>query len=272
MEFLSNPFLQMALFAGFAASVASGVVGSYVVVKRIVFISGSISHSVLGGMGFFLWLKRTYGLTALTPIHGAFFAALLSAYLMGWIHLKHREREDTVIAAVWAIGMAVGVIFIALTPGYNAELMNFLFGNILWVSQSDLTLLFGFDLFVLAVVFLFHRRFLAVCFDEEQATLQKLPIKQLYFLLLSLIAISVVLLIQVVGAILVIAMLTLPPAIASGFTDRLSRVMLIAVLLGSFFTFVGTFFSYNLNWPPGATIALTAAVFYALSLVKRRYC
>ena len=124
-----NPFLLLALWAGLAASVASGVIGSYVVVKRIVSISGSIAHSVLGGMGAFLWLKRTYNLEFLTPLYGALFAGILSALIMGWIHLKYKEREDTVIAALWATGMSVGVIFIALTPGYNVELLNFLFGT-----------------------------------------------------------------------------------------------------------------------------------------------
>src|SRR5580700_4832986 len=124
--FQANPFLFMSLMAGLAASITSGIIGSYVVSKRIVFISGSIAHSVLGGMGFTLWLKRAHGITWLTPLHGALFAALLSALLIGWIHLKYRQREDTVIATLWSTGMAIGVIFVALTPGYNVELMNFL--------------------------------------------------------------------------------------------------------------------------------------------------
>src|SRR5579872_2633789 len=141
--FQTNPFLQFALLAGCAASITSGIIGSYVVVKRIVFISGSIAHSVLGGMGFCLWLKRTYQIDWLDPLHGAIAAALISALLIGWIHLKYREREDTVIAALWSTGMSIGVIFIALTPGYAVELMHFLFGNILWVSRGDIQLLLG---------------------------------------------------------------------------------------------------------------------------------
>jgi len=265
-----NPFLQMALFAGFAASIASGIIGSYVVVKRIVFISGSIAHSVLGGMGFFLWLKRSYDIQILTPLQGALLAALLSALLIGWIHLKYKQREDTVIAAIWSTGMSAGVIFIALTPGYSVELMNFLFGNILWVSKSDLLMLICLDTAIILLTSLLHRRFLAICFDEEQAFLQGLPVNALYLLLLILVAISVVLLIEVVGAILVIAMLTLPAALAGNFTYRLSLMMILAVLFGCFFTLTGTYISYFLNWPPGATIALTAALFYSLSLLTRR--
>ena len=265
-----NPFLLMAIFAGLAASFASGIIGTYVVVKRIVSMSGSIAHSVLGGMGVCLWLRRTYGLDFLTPLQGALAAGLLSALLMGWIHLKYREREDTVIAAIWATGMSIGVIFIALTPGYNVELTNFLFGNILWVSQSDIKLLLLLDGLIAAVVALFYRRFLAICFDEQQAILQKMPVQTLYLLLLCLVAIAVVLLIQVVGAILVITMLAIPAAIAGTLTQTLSRMMLLAVLFGALFTFLGMYFSYALNWPPGATISLVAAVFYALSLIRKR--
>jgi len=268
--FLSNLFLQYALFASFAASIASGVIGSYVVVKRIVFISGSISHSVLGGMGFCLWVNRHYEIPWLSPLQGALASGILSALLIGWIHLKYREREDTVIAALWSTGMSIGVIFTTLTPGYTAELMSFLFGNILWVSQRDIHLLLGLDLLVITLVAIFHRKFLAICFDEKQALLQGIAVHSLYLLLLCLIAISVVLLIQVVGAVLVITMLTIPAAIASTLTHRLSSIMVIAVALGWLFSFLGLSFSYTLNWPPGATIALTAALFYTFSLLKKK--
>ena len=265
-----NPFLLLALAAGFAASFASGVIGSFVVVKRIVSISGSIAHSVLGGMGVCLWLRRNYGLDFLTPLQGALAAGLLSALLMGWIHLKYKEREDTVIAAIWATGMSIGVIFIALTPGYNVELLNFLFGNILWVSHSDIILLLSLDVLIAASVAIFYRRFLAICFDEQQALLQKVPVHTLYLLLLCLVAIAVVLLIQVVGAILVITMLAIPAAIAGTLTHTLARMMVVATLLGALFTFLGMYFSYELNWPPGATISLVAALFYSLSLFRKK--
>ncbi|MBI2742682.1 MAG: metal ABC transporter permease [Chlamydiales bacterium] len=268
--FQTHPFLLMSLLAGLAASITSGIIGSYVVSKRIVFISGSIAHSVLGGMGVCLWLRRVLGIEWLTPLHGALFAALLSALLIGWIHLKYRQREDTVIATLWSTGMAIGVIFIALTPGYNVELMNFLFGNILWVSSSDLQLLFGLDLITIALVAIFHRRFVAVCFDEEQALLQGINIRAIYLLLLALVAISVVILIQVVGAILVIAMLAIPAAMASEMTHRMGLMMLIAIGFGCLFSITGTTASYLLNWPPGATISLTAACFYSFSLLRKK--
>jgi len=268
--FLTNHFLRMALFASMSASVAGGMIGSYVVIKRIVFISGSIAHSVLGGMGIALYLKRVYAITWLEPLHGALIAAILSAFLIGWIRLYYKQREDTVIAALWAFGMSIGVIFISLTPGYNVELTNFLFGSILWTSASDLSMLLILDGVILAVVLLCHRRFLAICFDEAQASLQKIPVKRLYFLLLSLIAITVVILIQVVGAILVIAILSLPAAIANTFTHRLSKMMLLAILLGLLISIVGMTLAFFLNWPPGATISLTATCLYMLNLIRRK--
>ncbi len=257
-----HPFLFTSLLAGIASSITSGIIGSYVVIKRIVFISGSIAHSVLGGMGLFLWLKRTYHWEWLDPLYGALLAAILSAFLIGWIHLKYREREDTVIAAIWSTGMALGVIFVSLTPGYNVELMNFLFGNILWISHSDLVLLMSLTLLVIALTALLHQKFQAVCFDETEAELRGVSVKKYYLILLNLVAISVVILIQIVGAILVIAMLAIPAAIASHFSKKLSHLMIRAIILGAFFTTIGLALSFYLNWPPGATIALVAALAY----------
>ena len=264
---LSFPFLMTSVLAGLASSITSGIIGSYVVVKRIVFISGSIAHSVLGGMGFFLWLKRKYQLDWLDPLYGALIAAILSALLIGWIHLKYREREDTVIAAIWSTGMALGVIFISLTPGFNVELMNFLFGNILWISNSDLILLSSLTGLVLLITLALHQKFQAVCFDENEAELRGISPTKYYLILLNLVAVSVVILIQIVGAILIIAMLAIPAAIASHFSRKLSEMMVKAVGFGIVFTMVGLAASFYLNWPPGATIALVAAAAYSLHLM-----
>lgn len=264
---MMNPLLLAAVFAGLMASVVSGIVGSYVVVKRIVFISGSISHSVLSGIGLCLWLERAKGIEWMNPMYGALAAALISALIMGWIRLHYREREDSVIAALWTIGMAVGVLFISQTPGFNVELTNFLVGNILWVTPIDLYTLAGLDLIVVLLVLCLHKRFLAICFDEEQAQLQGVSVNTLYLLMLALIAISIVLLIQVVGIILVMTMLTIPAAIANLFTAKLSRMMLIAIVLNGCFCFMGTAAAFHLDWPAGATIALSAGIIYVLSLV-----
>jgi len=263
----SNPLLLTALFAGFAASIVSGIIGSYVVVKRIVFIAGSISHSVLSGIGLAIWLERAKGITWISPLYGALAAAILSALLLGYFHLHYRQREDSVIAALWSIGMAVGVLFISQTPGYNVELTNFLIGNILWVSKTDLYVLWGLDLFVIIIALCLHKRFLAICFDEEQARLQGLPVNFLYMLLLILIAVSIVLLIQVVGIILVLTMLTIPAAIANLITSSLSKMMVIAIFISALFCLLGNAIAYDMDWPTGATIALLAGLAYVAALI-----
>jgi zinc transport system permease protein len=266
----TNPLLLAAVLAGLASSIVSGIIGSYVVVKRIGFISGSISHSVLSGIGFSLWLERTKGAEWISPLFGALIAAILSALIIGWIHLYYRQREDSVIAALWAIGMAVGVLFISQTPGFNVELTNFLVGNVLWVTHADLITLLCLDLFILGVVFCLHKRFLLICFDEEQARLQGISVNKLYILLLILIAVSIVLLIQVVGVLLVMAMLTIPASIANLFTSSLSRIMIIAVGLSAFFCVSGIGAAYHLDWPGGATIALLAGLAYVASLFYKK--
>jgi len=262
-----NPLLLAALFGGWAASIVSGIIGSYVVVKRIVFIAGSISHSVLSGIGLCIWLERTQGIAWASPLYGALAAAIGSALIIGWMHLKYRQREDSVIAALWSIGMAIGVLFISQTPGFNVELTNFLIGNILWVSTTDLYILGALDIIVILLVTCLHKRFLAICFDEEQARLQGLNVSLLYILLLVLIAISIVLLIQVVGIILVMTMLTIPAAIANLLTSSLSRMMGVAIAISCSFCLAGNWVAYHLDWPTGATIALLAGIVYVVSLL-----
>jgi zinc transport system permease protein len=264
---LENSLLLSALIAGLASSVVSGIIGSYVVVKRIVFISGSISHSVLAGIGFCIWLERTKGVDWLSPLFGALVAAIASALIIGWIRIHYRQREDSVIAALWSIGMAIGVLFISQTPGYNVELSNLLVGNILWVTHTDLYILIALDVIILFTVLCMHKRFLAICFDEEQAQLQGLHVNSLYLLLLVLTAISIVLLIQVVGIILVMTMLTIPPAIANLFTMSLSKMMIAAVAINCLFCISGMDLAYYMDWPAGATIALCAGVSYVVCLL-----
>jgi len=263
---MNYPTLQMALFGAIGASVASGIIGSYVVVKRIVSLSGSIAHAVLSGMGCAVYLKYTYQLDWLNPIYGALVAACLSACIIGLVHLYFREREDAVIAMIWSIGMATGVIFIAQVPGYSTELMHFLLGNVLWTSSSDLLILGALDLCILVIVFCFHSRFVQICFDEKQAKLRNLNVCGLYLLLLLLIALSIVILIQIVGIILILSMLALPASIANTFTKRLPVMMVIAVGLNILFSVGGLAISYKLDWPAGATIALFSGMIYLVNL------
>lgn len=262
----TNPLLLAALLAGIAASVVSGIIGSYVVVKRIVFIAGSLSHAVLGGIGCCIWLEQVHGVSWVSPLYGALITAILSALLIGWIHLNYRQREDSAIAALWSIGMAIGILFISQTPGFNTELTNFLVGNILWVSSADLYLLATLDIGMILLIACLHKRLLAICFDEDQATLQGQPVRALYLLLLVLIAISIVLLIQVVGIVLVMTMLTIPAAVANLLTTRLSHMMVVAVILSALFCMTGNATAYYLDWPSGATISLLAGITYVCCL------
>jgi zinc transport system permease protein len=269
--FIDNPFVQMALWACLLASLASGVIGSFVVIKRISFIAGSIAHSILAGMGLCLWLQRSYDLPWCDPILGAFASAIGSALLLGWVHLNYRQREDAVIAAIWSTGMAIGMIFLSLTPGTNVELLNYLFGNILFIDTPDLIHLAILNAVILAVVAFYYRRFLALCFDEEQALLQGVAVRRLYLLLLSLVAVSIVLLMQIIGIILVIALLTIPATLASLFTNRLSVMMAAAAAFCALFSVLGIGTAIALNWPPGATIALLAAAGYLVLLpIKKK--
>jgi len=273
MEFLAalseNVFLQTALATGLLASVACGVVGSFVVTRRITYIAGSVAHCVLGGIGLARYLQVVHGWTFFDPLIGALLAAIGSSLVIGWVSLKAKEREDTIIGATWAIGMAIGVLFIAKTPGYNENLMSYLFGNILLISRSEIGLIVVLDLFVLSVCGLFYKKLLAVCFDEEFARLRGVNVEFYYLLLLCLTALTVVLLTTVVGIILVIALLTLPAAIAGLFSRTLLRMMLWGSLLCAVFTVGGLAASYDLNLPPGATIIILAGIGYLLAVMGR---
>ncbi|WP_456379893.1 metal ABC transporter permease [Thiolapillus sp.] len=256
--FFQYGFLQTALLAGLLASIGCGIMGSYVVVKRIGYMAGGISHSVLAGMGAALFF-------GFSPMLGALLAALTAALLIGWIKIRWQAQEDTLIGAMWAIGMAIGVLFISRTPGYSTDLMSYLFGNILLVSTSQLWEMAALNILVTGMVLAFYRQFLAVSFDEEFARLRGVPVNFFYLLFLCLVALTVVLLVQVVGLILVIALLTLPAAIAGHYVHTLGRMMLLASILGMAFTTFGIWLSYTLDMPTGAIIILVAGGGYILS-------
>lgn len=259
---LGESFLQNALLGGLLASIGCGIMGSYVLVKRISFLAGGISHTALGGMGIAYFFGKL-------PIYGALAAAIIAALFIGWASLRRRQHEDTLIGAFWAIGMAVGVLFIARTPGYNVDLMSYLFGNILLVRHADLYLMAALDAIIVLVTLAFYNQFLAVCFDARFARLRGVPVDFFYLLLLCLVALTVVLLIQVVGLILVIALLTLPAAIAAQYAQSLNRMMLLATLLGMGFTLCGLYIAYQFDLPAGATIILLAGTVYLLVTLLR---
>jgi zinc transport system permease protein len=256
-------FLQSALLAGLLASIGCGLMGTYVVVKRIAFLAGGIAHSVLGGMGAALYF-------GFEPLAGALAAAVAAALTIGWVRLQWQAQEDTLIGALWAIGMAVGILFISKTPGYRADLMSYLFGNILLVPEESLWFMAAMDVVLVIVVGAYHRQFLAVVFDEELARLRGISVPFFYLLLLVLVAVTVVLLIQVVGLILVLALLTLPAAVAGHYVHSLGSMMLLATLLGSAVSTIGLALSYEPDLPAGPTIILLAGGIYLISALGTR--
>ena len=273
-EFLADlqqhTFLQYALLTGILASIACGIVGSYVVVRRITYIAGSVAHSVLAGLGAARYYQSVYRWDWLHPLYGAVVAALIAAMVIGLVSVRAKQREDTVIGAIWAIGMAVGILFISKTPGYNEDLMSYLFGNILMVSRNDLWMVAGLDALVVTVGLLFYKQFLAVCFDEEFARLRGVKVEFYYLLLLCLTALTVVLLVTVVGIILVIALLTLPVAVAGEISKRLWHMMALSAVFTTLFTTAGLACSYGPNLPVGATTIVVAGAVYLLVMVGLR--
>ena len=264
IEALGNPdiaFLRYAFAAGMLASVAFGIIGTYVVARRITYIAGAIAHSALGGIGAALYLQVGAGLSWCHPMYGAVASALLAAVVIGLVSLYARQREDTVIGALWAVGMAVGVLFLAKTPGY-IDPMSYLFGNILIISKNDLWLVAGLDAVVVGICLLFHNKFVAVCFDEEFARLRGVRVDFYYVLLLCLTALTVVLLVSVVGVVMVIALLTLPAAVAGQFSRRIWQMMALAVLFCMAFTAAGLAASYTYNLRTGPTIILFGGAAY----------
>ena len=247
-----------AIYASILASIVCGIVGTYVVVKRIVFISGGISHTAYGGIGLGYFL-------GFNPLFGAIGFSIMSAGFLSVMRKKKTQHEDTIIGIMWAFGMAAGIIFVNLTPGYSPNLMNYLFGNILTVPRSEIIMMLILAAFIMLMVTLFFREFQAVTFDEEYARTLGLPVDKLYFLLLIIIALTTVLLIKLVGIILVVALLSIPSAISIKFVKSIGQMMVMSVLLGLLFTLSGLFLSYYLNLSSGAMIIITASAGYLVS-------
>ena len=265
-----NAFLRRVLLGGVLGGVACGVMGSYVVSRRITSIAGGVSHSALGGIGIAAYLMVTRGWQWLNPLYGAVAAAILSALIIGVVSVRARQREDTIISAVWAVGMAVGILFIQKTPGYAVDLMSYLFGSIGLFSWSDIWVMAITDAVILCVVFVFWKPLLAVCFDSEFARLRGIRAERYYLLLLCLTALTVVSLLRVMGTVLLIALLALPAAAAGHFTRTLWQMMVWGVVCSIVLTVIGLAMSYSLGLPPGATIALAAGAFYLVTAAAAR--
>ena len=259
-------FFRYAFFTGIFASIAFGIIGTFVVVRRISSIAGAIAHCVLGGVGAGLYCQQVLGIHWLTPTIGAIVAAVVAAFILAYVSFHSGQREDTVIGALWGIGMAIGLLFIARTPGYN-DPMSYLFGNILLITKSDFLLVVLLDFFIVAIVLFFYNRFVILCFDEEYGRIRGIPSSLYYLLLLLLVALTIVLLIRIVGIVMVIALLTLPPAISGNFVRSISQMMIISILLCMFFIVSGLALSYQLDLPSGPVIIVIAGTCYLLSLL-----
>lgn len=257
-ELLQYEFIRNAILAVLLASIACGIIGVYVVVKRIVFISGGIAHASFGGVGLGYFL-------GVNPIWGIIPFSILSALVMGLVSKRTRIPEDTAIGILWALGVSLGIVFIGLSPGYAPDLFSYLFGNILTVTSVDLIIMLILDLVIIMVVFLFYKEFLALSFDDEFATVVGVPTVKLYFLLLCLIALTIVVLMKVVGIIMIIALLTIPAAISKQYTSNLKKMIFISILLSAIFGLGGLWLSYQLNLASGATIVIVSGIGFILS-------
>jgi len=260
-----NQFLRYAFIMGGLASVSFGVIGSFVTIKRIGYLAGAISHSVFGGIGLALYVQVKVGLEWFDPIIGAIIAAIISAVVVGLVSMYAKEREDTIIGTIWAVGMAMGILFIDKTPGYF-NLSSYLFGDILLISKKDLLYIISLDLVVLSFVIIFFNKFFGVCFDSEFVLLRGINTNFFYLFLLILTALTVVLLVRIVGIVLVIALLTIPPAIASFYARRLWQMMLYSILACIFITWSGLGISYLYSFSSGPTIIVFGGLVYLMML------
>jgi zinc transport system permease protein len=250
-------FVQRMFLAALLASVACGIIGTLVVVKRIVFISGGISHSTFGGIGLAYLLQSAFGWLWFDPMLGALLFALGAAFILGSDWMRSRIREDSTIGVIWVVGMALGILFIYMVDPTTVQVqdpMSILFGNILLIKAIDLMLMGILVAVIILVSLLLFKDLQILIFDEEFAKISGINVKMLNLLLLTLIAFTTVVLIKVVGVVLIIAMLTIPPAISGLFTHRLRSMMLLAILLAIVLSFTGALASLQYDLPPGAAM------------------
>ena len=263
LDFFQYDFMRVALAAGLASAVLCGIIGIYVILNKIVFISDGIAHAAFGGIGLGYFL-------GFDPLIFGVGSAILTAVGIGTVSGRARVSEDTAIGVFMATGMALGVMLLTLSEGYARDLYGYLFGNILAVTQNDVLLISGLTLAIMFLTFILYKEFLIMSFDPVYGEAIGLPVKALRLLLLTMVAFSVVVLIKIVGIIMVIALLTIPGAISRQHFKGLPAIMAGSVVLGSVFVTIGLLVSYMLDVPSGATIILTAAIFFFLSTVYSR--
>ena len=261
-DILQYQFMRHALMTGLLVSIACGIIGTFVVVKRIVFLSGGISHTAYGGIGIGYYL-------GINPIIGAIVFSLAAAFGIAWVRQNASQREDTLIGVMWATGMAIGIMFIDKTPGYAPNLMTYLFGNILAVPTSDLILMAVLNILIISVTILLFKELKAFTFDEEYSAISGVPVTVLNIILFCMIALTVVILIRAVGIILVIALLAIPPATIVQFRFSLKKTMIFSMIIGAAFITFGLLISAAYDLTSGATIIIVACAGYVVSLLIR---
>jgi len=263
-------FLRRALLAALLSSVVCGVLGSYIVIRRGSYMVGAVSHSMLGGIGLARWCQVVCGLAWFTPILGAVLTTVLVSCLLSCLVGKGNAREDTVLSAIWTAGVALGLCFIAWIPGYAEDLNSYLFGNILLVGKGDLLVMLVLAAILLVASRLFHTRFLALCFQGEVLSLRGISPMWTGLVLNLLVGLAVVVLSQMVGIVMVLALLVLPAAAAARVSGRLSRMMVLGGVFCFLACFLGMFVSYTWNIPAGAVIILCSTAFYLLVALLAR--
>ncbi len=257
-QFLSYTFIQNALLASLIGAITAGIIGTYVVSRRMVFITGGITHASFGGLGLGFFL-------GINPLAGAAVFGLISGLGVEYLSKYQKIREDSVIAMIWSLGMAVGIIFISLAPGYAPNLMSYLFGNILSVSRADLLVMLGLMVLVLAIFIPFFRLIQYITFDEDFARTSRAPVSLFKYILAGLVALTAVVYIRVAGIILVLSLLTIPQNTALIFSNNLKRIILLSIAIGFTGSLTGLILSYTLNIPSGAAIIFSLVLIYLLA-------
>ena len=262
IDLFQYTFFQNALLGSLFASIACGIIGTYIVTRRLVFISGGITHASFGGIGIGLY-------TGISPILAAAVFSILSAFGVEWLSKRNDMREDSAIAVFWTFGMAVGIIFSFLAPGFKPDLSSFLFGNILTISYADIYLLAGLSIALTAFFTLFMRPIVAIAFDREFARSQRLPVALFEYILMGFIALTIVSCLRMVGIVLAISLLTLPQMTANLFTYRFKYIIWLSIAIGYFSCLGGLWLSYQLQVPSGAAIIFTSILIYAAAKVYK---
>ena len=265
-ELLEYRFIVNSLLAGILASISCGIIGTYIVTRRMVFLSGGITHSSFGGIGLGYYL-------GFNPIISAAIFGVLSALGIEFVSKRSNIREDSAIGILWSFGMAIGIMFVFLTPGYAPNLMSYLFGSILTVSTLDILLMSALSIILILIFIFFYRIILFISYDQEYARTHNIAVSLINYVLIALVALTIVLNIKVVGIILVISLLTIPQSIANLFTRNFKNIILLSIVIGLVGAFMGLVISYKINIPSGASIIFSLVMIFLLAklflIIKR---